>query len=240
MTIWFRECWQLKVPMRLTSKSPFILVYNQTLPTTGLEKVLISPWLVTLLHICCLQSCTTPQSPVTPRDRRRLCIEPRRLRIMRWYRCIESPPRDRRRPCPKRWRLHIERRRLRIERDIVASNDECFMMFHNVLRVFHDVLLVVHDILRCITMFYICFIMFYYVLWCLTSQATIGDRDASGIATTPQKLVITLQKIARNQRWHRMDRGYRQERDPMLNSVLNGDWSNSVPGRQIPDGNYLT
>ena len=26
-----------------------------------------------------------------------------------------------------------------------ASNDECFMMFHNVLSVFHDVLLVAHD-----------------------------------------------------------------------------------------------
>ena len=23
---------------------------------------------------------------------------------------------------------------------------------------------------------------------------------------------------------------------PMLNSVLNGDWSNSVPGRKIPEG----
>ena len=24
--------------------------------------------------------------------------------------------------------------------------------------------------------------------------------------------------------------------DPMINSVQNGDWSNSVPGRQIPEG----
>ena len=32
------------------------------------------------------------------------------------------------------------------------------------------------------------------------------------------------------------DRRYLHERDPMLNSVLNGDWSNSVPGRQIPEG----
>ena len=31
--------------------------------------------------------------------------------------------------------------------DIVALNGECFMMFHNVLRVFHDVLLVVDDVL---------------------------------------------------------------------------------------------
>ena len=32
------------------------------------------------------------------------------------------------------------------------------------------------------------------------------------------------------------DRRYRHESDPMLNSVLNGDWSNSVPGRQFPKG----
>ena len=45
--------------------------------------------------------------------------------------------------------------------DIVAWNDQCSKMFHNVLRVFHNVLLVVHDDLvvvhnvsRCITMFY--------------------------------------------------------------------------------------
>ena len=35
--------------------------------------------------------------------------------------------------------------------DIVASNDECFVMFYNVLRVFHDVLLVVHDVSQCFT-----------------------------------------------------------------------------------------
>ena len=36
------------------------------------------------------------------------------------------------------------------------------------------------------------------------------------------------------------DRRYRRERDPMLNSVLNGDWSNSVPGRQIKEGHVVT
>ena len=127
----------------------------------GLEKVLISPWLVTLLDICWV--ITTPQSPVTSRDRRRHCAERRRLRNERRYRHIEWPPRDRWHRCPIRRRLHIERRSLRIEADIVASNDECFMMFHNVLRVFHDVLLVVHNALQYITMFYMCFMMFYYV-----------------------------------------------------------------------------
>ena len=47
--------------------------------------------------------------------------------------------------------------------DIVASNGECVVMFHNVLRVFHDVLLVVHNVSCCIAMFYKCFMMFYYV-----------------------------------------------------------------------------
>ena len=64
---------------------------------------------------------SAPISPVTPHDRRRLLIERR-------HRRIEWPPRDCRAKC----------RRLRItaaSADIVASNDECFMMFHNVLRV---------------------------------------------------------------------------------------------------------
>ena len=43
-------------------------------------------------------------------------------------------------------------------------------------------------------------------------------------------------QLRRNRRWHRRNRRYRRERDPMLNSVLNGDWSNSVPGRKIPEG----
>ena len=43
-------------------------------------------------------------------------------------------------------------------------------------------------------------------------------------------------QLRRNRRWRRRNRRYRRERDPMLNSVLNGDWSNSVPGRKIPEG----
>ena len=43
-------------------------------------------------------------------------------------------------------------------------------------------------------------------------------------------------QLRRNRRWRRRDHRYRRERDPMLNSVLNGDWSNSVPGRKIPEG----
>ena len=37
-------------------------------------------------------------------------------------------------------------------------------------------------------------------------------------------------------RYRRRDRRYRRERDPILNSVLNGHWSNSVHGRKIPEG----
>ena len=35
------------------------------------------------------------------------------------------------------------------------------------------------------------------------------------------------------------DRQYHRKSDPMLNSVLNGNWSNSVPGRQFPKGPLL-
>ena len=35
------------------------------------------------------------------------------------------------------------------------------------------------------------------------------------------------------------DRLYCREHDPMLNSILNGDWSYSVPGRQIPEGSVV-
>ena len=81
---------------------------------------------------------SAPISPVTPRDCRRLRIEQRRLRIQRLYRRIEWPPRDRRRRCPKRRRLHMTTSSADVSAssaNIVASNDGCFMMFHNVLSV---------------------------------------------------------------------------------------------------------
>ena len=79
---------------------------------SGLEKVLISPWLVTLLHICGV----TPQSPislVTPHNRRRLRIERRHLRI-------------------ERRRLHIERQVFWVFHDdhnvfwCFTSGSQCF------------------------------------------------------------------------------------------------------------------
>ena len=51
----------------------------------------------------------------------------------------------------------------------------------------------------------------------------LRDRDnMQGLAITPQKLAMMPQGLSIC--------------DPMLNSVLNGDWSNSVPGRQFPKG----
>ena len=52
--------------------------------------------------------------------------------------------------------------------DIVALNGECFVMFHNVLRVFHDVLLMVHDVLQRLTMYHNVLQVFHDVLLCLT------------------------------------------------------------------------
>ena len=62
---------------------------------------------------------------------------------------------------------------------------------------------------------------------------------ASGIATmpqgsaiTPQGSAITTQKLTMTPR----DRRFCHERDPILNPVLNGDWSNSVPGPKFQRG----
>ena len=60
----------------------------------------------------------------------------------------------------------------------------------------------------------------------------IGDRAATD-------RLRDRRKFRRDRRWRNRDRRYRRERDPMVNSVLNGDWSNSVPGRKIPEGNKI-
>ena len=53
-----------------------------------------------------------------------------------------------------------------------------------------------------------------------------------GSAITPQKLAMTPQGLLISPRtW---------SHHPMLNSILNRDWSNSVPGRQIPEGIDIT
>ena len=63
--------------------------------------------------------------------------------------------------------------------------------------------------------------------WCNDRRRRIGDRaatdrdNAAGIGKNSAEIG---------------DGRYRRERDPMLNSILNGDWSNSVPGRKIPEG----
>ena len=70
---------------------------------------------------------------------------------------------------------------------------------------------------------------------CRRSRGVYSDI---GVGITPQMCnrvtnhgdMSTFSKPARR------DRRYRRERDPMLNSVLNGDWSNSVPGRKISEG----
>ena len=107
-----------------------IVTYKtKTTLRAGLAKVLVSPWLVTLLHIC--RVIPTPQSPIsleTPRRYRRylraiadVSAWPHRAptsphdRIEHRYRRIKWPPRDRRRRCPKRRHLHIERRYRRIK-----------------------------------------------------------------------------------------------------------------------------
>ena len=125
------------------------------------------------------------------------------------------------------------------------------MMLHHVLRVFHDVLLVVHDVLlvvhdvllvvhdvsQCFTSVSWYFTIFNNVLRWLASRTMIGiadrlrDRDTAMIGNNSAELG------GRNRRWPQ-NHPYHSESDsiPMLNSVLNRDWSNSVPWRQIPKG----
>ena len=74
--------------------------------------------------------------------------------------------------------------------------------------------------------------MFYYVLQCLVSRATIGDcaaadrlrdRDnATGIGDNTAGISDNSAEIGNNA----AGIGNIHKSDPMLNSVLNGDWSN--------------
>ena len=92
-------------------------------------------------------------------------------------------------------------------------------MYHNVLHVFHDVLQ--------------CFMMFSESR--NDRRRRIGDRAATDrLRDRDNSAGIGNNSAEIGDEWR--DRRYRRERDPMLNSVLNGDWSNSVPGRQIPKG----
>ena len=119
----------------------------------GLEKVPISPWLATLLHISGVTP--TPQLPVTPRDRRCLRIERISLYRMTSARSPTSP------------------------RQVPTSPHRAPISSHRMMsvRMFHDVSHCFKSVswcftsgswcftsgLRCITMFNMCFMMFYYV-----------------------------------------------------------------------------
>ena len=143
---------------------------------------------------------SVPISPVTPRDRRRLCIERRRLRIerdivasndLRAIADVAAPNADLSTSSADVYASSA---------DIVVSNDKCFMMFHNVLSV-SWCLPVVHDVSQCFPCVSWCFTMFNNVLWCLARLSTIGVTAsaptrppiASGIAITPQKSAMALQ-----------------------------------------------
>ena len=89
--------------------------------------------------------------------------------------------------------------------DIVASNDECFMMFQNVLRVLHDVSLggsrcftMYHNVLHLFHDVFLCLTMFYDVYQVTQRSASPHWRPpiASRIAITPQGSAITPQKSA--------------------------------------------
>ena len=125
----------------------------------GLETVPISPWLVTLFTSAELYQ--HRNSRYRHAKSRCLCADHR-------------PPMS---LCQVLMSLCIDRRYHYIEWWVL----ECFIMFHNVLRVFHDVLrvvddvlLVVHKVSQCFTSVSWCVTMFNNILLCLVSRAMIG------------------------------------------------------------------
>ena len=94
--------------------------------------------------------------------------------------------------------------------------------------------------------------MFNNILQCLVSRGTIGitncaaadrlrDREgAAGISDNAEGLGDNGAGIGDNSAEISDDAAgivdITAKVIPMLNSVLNGDWSNSVPGRQFPKG----
>ena len=85
-----------------------------------LEKVLISPWLVTLLHICGVTQLRNRRSPETPCKRRYHRIK------WRVFECFVM--------------FHNVLREFHNVLLVVRYVLWCFTMYHNVLQVFHDVL----------------------------------------------------------------------------------------------------
>ena len=127
-------------------------------PKSGLEKVPISPWLVTLLHIC--RIIPTPQSSETPRRYRRTecrCCWP------------SADVADRVPILPHRAPISSHRMAsVRVFHNVLTfksvswcftNGSWCFTMFHDVLQCFASVSW---------------FTMFNNVLCCLVSRATIG------------------------------------------------------------------
>ena len=100
-----------------------------------------------------------------------------------------------------------------------------------------------YNVSQCLTCVSWCFTMFNNASWCLPSRATNAVAGSAPAGRRSRKrrrdrrrLCRNRRQLRRNRQWHRRNRRYRRERDPMLNSVLNGDWSNSVTGRKIPEG----
>ena len=90
--------------------------------------------------------------------------------------------------------------------------------------------------------------MFNNVLRCLVSRATISDwaaadshiaadsHNAAWIGDNATGIGDNAAGIGGNA----AGIGDNSKSGPMLNYVLNRDWSNSVPGRQFPKGNVST
>ena len=111
--------------------------------------------------------------------------------------------------------------------NIVASNGECFVMFHNVLRVFHDVLRVFHDVLR---VFHVLLVV-YDVLWHFMLYHNVLQVFHDVL------LCFTMFSESRND-WHRRPHGRLRDCDKASGIVIMPQGSSITPPKSaiIPQG----
>ena len=133
---------------------------------------------------------------------------------------VPTPPlRIELRYCRNEWRVfHDDSQSFKSVSWFFTSGSRCFTC-----DVFHNVLL-------CLTMFYDVY---------RVAQRSASPHRRPCCCRSPQgswQRRREWQQLRRNRRWRHRDCRYCRECDPILNSVLNGLWSNSVPGSQIPDG----
>ena len=186
----------------------------------------ISPLLVTLLHICGVLP------TLNCRHRRKLCADIAKNSARAPISLRRAPMSLRRAPMFAH-RTPISSHRMAsvwVFRDVSQSFKSVSQCFKSVSWCFtsgSQCFMTFHDASQCFTSVSWCFSMFNNVLQRLVSCATIGIAT-SATAYHP-KVRDNAEGIGNNSTEICDDAA--GESDPMLNCLLNGDWSNNVPGR---------